>query len=74
MSNPLIFFLRNTAIGFGLAAFFVAACLYFDVGRLHSLILQDDLGGWATLVLWITTGAVFAVIQIAWAVFSLSRD
>lgn len=61
---PLVrLYMRQVAIGFGLAAVFVGLILVFDVARLRSLVMATQ-GGWMALfLLFFFNGLVFAGVQ-----------
>lgn len=74
-ANPLVpLFVLQGAIGFALAACFVAALLAFDVGGAGGLILSAET--WpAAVMLWLFVGLTFAGAQFGVAVMGLSgRD
>ncbi|GAB4307860.1 MAG: hypothetical protein Kow0058_19370 [Roseovarius sp.] len=67
-------YIRHCAIGFAIAALFVAMLLAFDVAGLRHLILNSDKGVVALLVLWISNGVIFAGVQFAIAVMRMKDD
>ena len=67
------FLLRHTAVGFGLAAAFVAALLYFDLGGLATLAAASDAGPLAVVLLTAFMGLTFASAQTAFAIMFASR-
>lgn len=74
MPKLIKLYLINVAIGFGLAALFVAMLLYFDIAKLWHLISTSDKGWIAVLMLWISNGIIFAGVQFAIAVMKLKDD
>lgn len=73
MPDLIKLYIRNVAIGFGIAALFVATLLWFNVMGLWHLISTSDVGLVALVVLWFAHGIVFAGVQFAWAVMALAR-
>lgn len=66
-------YIRNVAIGFGIAGAFVALLLYFNVMNLWHLVTHSDAGVLAVFILWFMNGIVFAGVQFAWAVMNLAQ-
>lgn len=67
-------YIRHSAIGFALAAVFVAGLLALDIGGLGHLVTSVN-GGWlALLMLWVFNGIVFAGVQFALALPSDRSD
>ncbi len=66
-------YIRNVAIGFAIAAAFVAMLLWFDVMGLWALVSKSDAGLLAVFLLWFMHGIVFAGVQFAWAVMALAE-
>lgn len=66
-------YIRNVAIGFGIAAGFVATLLWFNVMNLWSLAAASDAGLLAVFLLWFLHGIVFAGVQFAWAVMAIAE-
>ncbi len=66
-------YIRNVAIGFAIAAAFVAMLLWFNVMGLWALVSQSDAGLLAVFLLWFMHGIVFAGVQFAWAVMALAE-
>ena len=60
--------LRNAAIGFAIAALFVALLISLDVGGLGSLIANSDVGIGAALLLFFLLGLTFGSAQIGFAI------
>ncbi len=67
-------YIVNVAIGFAVAAVFVAALVEMDVAGIGRLVLQSDMGIVAALMLWVFHGVLFAGVQFAIAVMGLARD
>ncbi len=66
---PLILMLmRHAAVGFGIAALFVALLLAFDVGRLRLLITTSETGALALALLTFFLGLTFGSVQMGFAV------
>ncbi len=74
MPKLIKLYIRSVAIGFGIAAAFVAMLLYFNVMNLRSLIFGSDVGYIALYILWFMNGIVFAGVQFAWAVMSMAGN
>jgi hypothetical protein len=66
-------YIRHTAIGFAIAAAFVAMLLYFNVQNLWYLVTHSGAGPLAVFLLWFMNGIVFAGVQFAWAVMNLAE-
>ena len=67
-------YITHTAIGFGIAAVFVAMLVWFDIAGVGRLVLGSDMGLVAALMLWVMNGVVFAGVQFAIAVMRLAED
>ena len=74
MPELIKLYIRNVAIGFGIAAVFVAGLLWFDVMGLWQLVSGSSSGVLAVFMLWFMNGIVFAGVQFAWAVMALAED
>ncbi len=74
MPKLIRMYIINVAIGFGIAAGFVAMLLYFNIGNLWHLVTHSDKGWLAVLVLWLANGIVFAGVQFAIAVMKMKDD
>ncbi len=74
MPELIKLYIRNVAIGFGIAAAFVAGLLWFDIMGLWQLISSSSSGLLAVFMLWFMNGIVFAGVQFAWAVMALAQD
>src|SRR3954451_21183780 len=63
---PLLrFFALQVAIGFGIAAVFMAALLLADPGGLGTLLLAPSTGLLPPVLLWLLTGLTFGGVQFA---------
>ena len=56
-------YILQTALGFGIAAAFVAALLWFDVVGLWHLVTHTEGGFLAVFLLWVFNGIVFGSVQ-----------
>ena len=74
MPKLIRMYIINVAIGFGIAAGFVAMLLYFNIANLWYLVTHSDKGWLAVLVLWLANGVVFAGVQFAIAVMKMKDD
>ena len=74
MPKLIRLYITHVAIGFGIAALFVAGLLYLDVGNLWHLVTHSDKGMLAVFILWVANGIVFAGVQFAIAVMRLKDD
>lgn len=63
MPKLISLYIRQVAIGFAIAALFVATLLWFDVAGLRHLVTADKAGWLAVAMLWISNGIVFAGVQ-----------
>src|SRR3954471_19220049 len=61
----LRFFALQVAIGFGIAAVFLATLLLADPGGIGSLLRAPDAGAWPALLIWLFTGLTFGAVQFA---------
>lgn len=66
-------YIRNVAIGFVIAAFFVSMLLWFNVANLWYLVSHSQDGILAVFLLWFMHGIVFAGVQFAFAVMMMAR-
>lgn len=83
MPNPIMawrrlpmlvrFLLRHAAIGFALAAIFVAAILVLDPQDARALLVGGAGHWWPALVLWFFTGLTFGAVQIGAATMLLDH-
>ena len=67
-------YITQVAIGFALAAVFVAGLLWFDVAGLWHLVSNDSAGILAVAMLWVSNGIVFAGVQFAIRVMRMAED
>ena len=67
------FLVSHGALGFGLAAVFVAALLAFDPQDAATLLLTAAGHWWPVVVLWVFTGLTFGAVQIGVATMLLAR-
>ena len=74
MPKLISLYIRQVAIGFAIAAAFVAGLLWFDVGGLWHLISNDSAGPVAVAMLWISNGIVFAGVQFGIRVMMMAED
>lgn len=74
MPRLIKLYIVNVAIGFGLAALFVGLLLALDLAGLRHLVLQTEMGWLAGLMLFVSTGIVFAGVQFGIAVMALAED
>lgn len=73
MPKLIALYIRSVAIGFGLAAVFLAGLLWLDVAGLRGLIFGSSMGLVAAGMLWVFNGVVFAGVQFAIAVMKLAE-
>jgi len=73
MPKLIKLYIRHVAIGFAIAAAFVAMLLWFNVMNLWHLISTSDVGLMAVVVLWFAHGIVFAGVQFGLAVMALAE-
>lgn len=66
-------YIRHTAIGFAVAALFVALLFWFDVAGLWHLVTHTEEGWLAAGLLVIFNGIVFSGAQFGIAVMSMAR-
>lgn len=74
MPKLIRLYITHVAIGFGIAAAFVAMLLWFDVANLWHLVTHSDKGLLAVVILWISNGVIFAGVQFGIAVMRLKDD
>ena len=72
MPKLIKLYIRNVALGFAIAAAFVAMLLWFNVMNLWQLVSSSNAGMLAVFLLWFMNGIVFAGVQFAWAVMSMA--
>jgi len=73
MPKLIKLYIRHVAIGFAIAAAFVAMLLWLNVMNLWHLVSTSDVGILALVVLWFAHGIVFAGVQFGWAVMGLAE-
>lgn len=73
MPKLIKLYIRHVAIGFAVAAAFVAMLMWFNVMNLWNLVSTSDVGILALVVLWFAHGIVFAGVQFGWAVMALAE-
>lgn len=73
MPNLVRFLLLHAAIGFGLAAIFVAALLLADPGGIGTLLRRAPVASGPVLLLWLFTGMTFAAAQFGVAIMLLEQ-
>ena len=67
-------YIRQTAIGFGIAAAFVAMLLYFNVANLWHLVTHAP-GGWlAAFLLVMFNGIVFSGVQFGISIMRMAEN
>ena len=66
-------YLVNVAIGFGIAALFMAILLGFDVAGLGHLVMETQQGWIAGLMLFMASGTLFAGVQFALRIMALAE-
>lgn len=74
MPKLLHFLLVNAVIGFGIAGFFVAALIVFDVGGFATLASGSDVAPLAVSILTFFLGLTFASVQMGAAVMLLPKE
>ncbi|MGR3505239.1 MAG: hypothetical protein ACU0B7_05155 [Paracoccaceae bacterium] len=74
MPKLIRLYIIQAAIGFGLAAVFVAMLLWFNIANLWHLVTHSDMGFLAVLILWVSNGVVFGGVQFAIAVMRMKDD
>lgn len=67
-------YIVNVAVGFALAAVFLAVLVGFDVAGLGHLILGSSSGWLAGLMIFVFSGSIFAGVQFGIAVMGLAQD
>ncbi|MEM9972884.1 MAG: hypothetical protein AAF771_01790 [Pseudomonadota bacterium] len=66
-------YIRQTVIGFGVAAIFVAGLFYFNVANLWYLVTHTDDGLLAGFLLFLFNGIVFSGVQFGIAVMGMAE-
>jgi hypothetical protein len=74
MPDLIRLYINNVLIGFVISAFVVAGLLWFNIANLGHLVATSDVGLMAALLLWLFNGILFAGVQFAIAVMSMSDD
>ena len=74
MPDLIKHYIRQSALGFVLAAVFVALLLYFNVANLWHLVTHTDVGVLAVFLLWLFNGIVFAGVQFGISIMSMTYD
>ena len=74
MPELIKLYIRNVAIGFGLAAVFVAMLLWFDTQGLWQLVSNSSSGPLAVFLLWFMHGIVFAGVQFSLVIMRMADD
>lgn len=74
MPKLIRLYIIQCAIGFAIAAAFVAMLLWFNVANLWHLVSTSPSGLLAVVILWVSNGIVFAGVQFAIAVMRLKED
>ena len=66
-------YITQTAIGFGIAAAFVALILWFNVANLWHLVTHTSAGPLAVFLLWLFNGIVFSGVQFGISVMRMAE-
>jgi hypothetical protein len=74
MPKLLQFLLVHAVIGFGIAGFFVASLIVFDIGGFATLASGSDVAPLAVSVLTFFLGLTFASVQMGAAVMLLPKE
>ena len=74
MPKLIRLYITHVAIGFAIAAAFVAMLLSFNIANLWHLVTHADQGWLAVLILWISNGIIFAGVQFGIAVMRMKDD
>jgi len=74
MPKLIKLYITHVAIGFGIAAVFVAMLLWFNVANLWHLVSNTEAGMLAVLMLWVSYDIVFAGVQFGIAVMRMKDD
>lgn len=72
MPKLIRLYIVNVAIGFAIAAAFVAGLVAFDVAGLRHLILGSEMGYLAAAMMVMFNGVVFAGVQFAIAIMRMA--
>ncbi|TNC64494.1 hypothetical protein [Rubellimicrobium roseum] len=73
MPHLIRLYIRNVALGFGLALAFVALLIGFDVAGLRHLVLGTEMGWLGGVMLVMFNGIVFAGVQFGVAVMRMAE-
>ncbi|WP_121063998.1 hypothetical protein [Chachezhania antarctica] len=73
MPELIKLYIRSVAIGFGIAAGFVALLLWTNTMGLQELVLGSSGGALALFMLWFMNGIVFAGVQFAYKIMSMAE-
>lgn len=73
MPELIKMYIRHVAIGFGIAAVFVAGLMWFNVVNLRELVMTSSGGYLAVFLLWFFNGLVFAGVQFGIAVMNMAE-
>jgi len=71
MPKLIRLYITQVALGFGIAAAFVAMLLWFNVANLWHLVTHTEQGMLAVFILWFANGIVFAGVQFGIAVMRM---
>lgn len=74
MPELIRLYIRHVAIGFGVAAVFVAGLLYLNTANLWHLVSTSDVGVLAVVMMVVFNGIVFSGVQFAFAVMGMAED
>ena len=74
MPKLIRLYITHVAIGFAIAAAFVAMLLSFNIANLWHLVTHADQGWPAVLILWISNEIIFAGVQFGIAVMRMKDD
>lgn len=66
-------YIRQTLIGFGVAAVFVGILFYFNVANLWHLVTHTDVGILAAFLLFMFNGIVFSGVQFGIAIMGMAE-
>ena len=74
MPKLIRLYITHCAIGFAIAALFVAMLLWFDIAGLGGLVANSHSAWLVILMLWVSNGVVFAGVQFGIAVMRMAED
>ncbi|MEL6644073.1 MAG: hypothetical protein AAFQ79_09070 [Pseudomonadota bacterium] len=66
-------YIRQTLIGFAVAAVFVGLLFYFNVANLWHLVTHSDVGLMAAFLLFMFNGIVFSGVQFGIAIMGMAE-